>query len=290
MTTIPITVSGQQCTGDADKISLNMGNTCKCGQTKVGCGKLPPNEEGDSDYNASGETTLTVTDVDSSSSSGYEHVEKADDDNGFGRDKLLETEYVGTEWRSSGRESKLALAEHDSSQCRRRISAHSVNDDSSLSFSGKLTSIITTLNAGIGASDKRTKQHVSFRTSIPTTVETDSPLGVALDAPTTTLDGSSATMRCTQCRTSVGRECVVPTKVNLLRCETKLDELMQRVDSHYRLLTAALHEITAFEYALSHDGATGETMRKYGPLILADRYVVVYNYFVSGVQAELVQL
>ena len=45
---------------------------------------------------------------------------------------------------------------------------------------------------------------------------------------------------------------------------------------------------TAFEYAMSHDGGTGETTRKYGPLILADRYVVAYNDFVSGVQAELV--
>ena len=152
-TTIPSTVSGQQCAGDADKISLNMGNTCKCGQTKVGGGRLPPHEEEENrDYNASGETTLTESDVDSRSSSGYEHVEKADDSNGSDRDKLVETEYAGTEWRSSGRESNPTMAELDGSHCRRRISAHSVNEDSSLFFSDKLTSIITTLNEGIGAS------------------------------------------------------------------------------------------------------------------------------------------
>ena len=279
MNTRPITVSGQQCTGDTDEISLNMGNTCNCGQNKVGGGKLPPHEEDGSD---SGETTLAESDVDSRSF-GCEQVTKADDRHGSGRDKLVETDGVETVLKP-GRVSESTLAERYSSQCRRRINAKSDNEDSMLSFSDKLTSVITTLNCEIGVSEKRTKQqqHVSFQcpTSTHTTGGIVTPQVLEEDASPTPTDGNNATMLCKQCRTSVGRECVVPAKVNLLRCESKLDELMQRVDSHYRRLSVALHEINVLEHALSHDGATGETIRKYGPLLLADRYVAKCNNLV----------
>ena len=186
------------------------------------------------------------------------------------------------------------FADPDNCKCRRRIvtkdDTERRSEDKVVSFSNEVMTIERSVNGGSGYNKTERvspcSEHITTKTG-RAALEADAgnpdetscavtPRDGAKDSPRTPPEGEKGQMLCMNCRcsTSFGREFVVPAKVNLLRCEAKLDELMQRVDAHLRRLSTSMQEIIVFEYALSHDGATDETMRRYGPLLLADRYDV----------------
>ena len=186
------------------------------------------------------------------------------------------------------------LADADNCKCRRRIvtkdDTERRSEDKVVSFSNEVKTIERLANGRTGCNTKERVSPCSEHSTTTTgraALEADAgnpdetscvvtPRDGAKDAPRPPPEGEKGQVLCMKCRcsTSFGREFVVPAKVNLLRCEAKLDELMQKVDAHLRRLSTSMQEIIVFEYALSRDGATDETMRRYGPLLLADRYDV----------------
>ena len=194
------------------------------------------------------------------------------------------------------------FADPDNCKCRRRIvtkdDTERCSEDKVVSFSNEVMTIERSVIGGTGYNTKERvspcSEHMTTKTG-KAALETDADAGGNPDetsytvtprdgadgAPQMPSEGEKGQMLCMKCRCSFGREFVVPVKVNLLRCEAKLDELMQRVDVHYRRLSTSMQEIIVFEYALSHDGAADETMRRYGPLLLADRYDVNNCYNVN---------
>ena len=259
----------------------------------TGPGSVSPESRFSEETEVRGMRSLCIcnkTDVDDGRLRLLEH-----DKDGGGRDpatkKSAKAGDAGMEV-TVGREA--IFAELGGNQCRRRNvtkdATEKSTDNKMVSFSDyktkeRFNSKITTTTTGNNITTTTTG-----KTALETTGTTasDGETGNNPDEKSPTItpqsgaNGASPTppsddiapMLCMQCRSPVGQKFVVPAKVNLLRCESKLDELIQKVDGHLRRLSTSLYEIVALEYALTQDGATGETIRKYGPLLLANRYDV----------------